>query len=102
MNNQVKLIDSEKVKVWFLNMFDDWNPGSTPSIFYQQLENGDFDPDTPPVPTIKPGELVSIKSKPEYGTFVVEGLRAQIIPTATNMVVSRKVIVDLGDLEVVE
>lgn len=62
MNNQVKLIDSQKVKSWFLDMFDDWHPGSAPSLFFHQLEKGDFDPDTP---IIKPGDRVEHK---RYGT----------------------------------
>ena len=55
MNNQVKLIDADKVLQWAAEMkfegriIDYWG-------FSHEISAGTFDPDTPPVPTIKPGD----------------------------------------------
>lgn len=102
MNNQVKLIDQSKVDAYIEYCQRTGDGSDELYMLQQEMKAGKFDPDTPPVPTIKPGELVSIKSKPEYGTFGVESLRARIIPTANNSPINRAMIWELDDLEVVE
>ena len=54
MNNQVKLIDSSKI-LWELAL-----QGFATDDLKRKVNEGAFDPDTPPVPTIKPGDKVRI------------------------------------------
>lgn len=59
MNNQVKLIDADKVLEWAAEMkfegriIDYWG-------FSHEISAGKFDPDTSPAHTIKPGDKVRI------------------------------------------
>lgn len=90
MNNQVKqLIDKETFVNFLKSEINNWSGSDmyasvrVDSLKWviNRIENNNAQVgliDTPPVPTIKPLELVRIKSKPEYGTFVVERLRRRL------------------------
>lgn len=67
MNNQVKLIDADKVFRWAELCVI---PVRAEDI-RRAYELGLFDPDTPPVPTIKPGDKVRSFSKPGLGIGIV-------------------------------
>ncbi|MNK69757.1 hypothetical protein D3C87_891530 [compost metagenome] len=96
-----RLIDSDKVTQWIHDQETScWNISSY--TFMLALKDGTFAPDPIPLPTIKPGDLVRIKTTPEYGTFIAERVTARIIPTANNNVLSNILVVPIGDLEVVE
>lgn len=62
MNNQVKLVDAEKLKMWILQndaaeaFMESVDSSDAFSNLCFAIDNGAFDPDTPPVPTIKPGD----------------------------------------------
>lgn len=65
MNNQVKLIDADKLLKWLEESPEAakfWITRVEPIEKYDLIEDaigmGMFDPDTPPVPTIKPGDRV--------------------------------------------
>jgi|GEM_PF-4283510 len=70
MNNQVKLIDAEKLKMWILQndaaeaFMESVDSSDAFSNLCFAIDNGAFDPDNPPVPTIKPGDKVR---HPYYG-----------------------------------
>lgn len=90
MNNQVKLIDADKLlkwleeseSNWYSRKYGEYGEGHVKaySNVADAVESGDFDPDTPPVPTIKPGdkvrhkiygigELIWISDNQNYGLF---------------------------------
>ncbi|OMF70489.1 hypothetical protein [Paenibacillus glucanolyticus] len=59
MNNQVKLIDADKLRIWLAKrMHHPRIYGDPFKCVLDAMLNGEFDPDTPPVPTIKPGDGV--------------------------------------------
>jgi hypothetical protein len=68
MNNQVKLIDENKLLEWINTMYNKKLPDELKEyrdgrqvvldLLEIQIKSGRFAPDTPPVPTIKPGDKV--------------------------------------------
>lgn len=107
MNNQVKLIDQAKLLEWL----EDQKENSTmlyESIILSKIERAVLDGkfDTPPVPTIKPGDKVKYtgwKFKDEVDTAIVDHLRVQALATYAVIESGKKYyIVPLNHLEVVE
>jgi hypothetical protein len=81
MNNQVKLIDAGKLQVWIDAEFEKRFPNdvygyadgrqSILDRLEQKVNEGLFDPDTPPVPTIKPGDKVRHKEREMKNGMVI-------------------------------
>ena len=85
MNNQVKLIEADKVLSWLSGRMS--GTGSDDKYYayesvQEAIESGEFDPDTPPVPTIKPGDKVRYKSTDlgigEVMSISMTGVRANV------------------------
>ena len=58
MNNQVKLIDADKVLSWLserMSLTGNDDAYHAYEWMNEAVESGEFDPDTPPVPTLKAG-----------------------------------------------
>lgn len=56
MNNQVKLIDQNKVDAYIEQRQRSGDGSEELWMLQQEMRAGTFDPDTPLVPTIKPGD----------------------------------------------
>jgi hypothetical protein len=67
MNNQVKLIDTEKTLEWFIQHLDPFHV----ERFREAINRGILAPDTPPVPTIKPGDKVRHKEREMKNGMVI-------------------------------
>lgn len=91
MNNQVKLIDADKI-LWELAL-----QGFMTDDIKRKIDAGEFDPDTPPVPTIKPGDKVRHKRLGESIVRVV--VNDDVAEVAIGMVCYY---VEIRDLEGVE
>ncbi|MYX21972.1 hypothetical protein GTY77_18180 [Streptomyces sp. SID8380] len=94
MNNQVKLLDAEKLLSWLSERMS--GSGSDDRYYafewvHEAVESGEFDPDTPPVPTIKPGDSAT-QNQTEFEeddevTHKVHGQGRLICTTSTGIAV---------------
>jgi hypothetical protein len=90
MNNQVKLIDADKTLEWFIQHLDHFHV----ERFQEAINRGILAPDTPPVPTIKPGDKMIHSDLGE--------VRIMDTPTVKVLKDKEEYEVFLDDLEVVE
>ncbi|MGC6586558.1 hypothetical protein ACPV3A_16520 [Paenibacillus sp. Dod16] len=83
MNNQVKLIDADKLRIWLAKrMHHPRIYGDPFKCVLDAMLNGEFDPDTPPVPTIKPGDKVyhkRFKAQGKVKKISASGKRAYVV-----------------------
>jgi len=97
MNNKVKPTDTQKLLDWIaLNEKEYYDTKDVFNALERAIESGVLAIDTPPVPTIKPGDKV-IHSDLGEGTAV--GYGEQVIEISTN---KGNFDVSVKDLEVVE
>lgn len=100
MNNRVKLIDQNKVDAYIEQRQRSGDGSEELWMLQEEMKAGKFDPDTQPVPTIKPGDNVyhnRFKARGEVKKISASGKRAFVIwPGCAPSYV------DIKNLEVVE
>ncbi len=101
MNNQTQLMDKEKFLKWLDGeeaacLWEGPEGLLKYDMLVEAINSGEFAPDTPPVPTIKPGDKAR---HPDLGEVVVQWVGDNIAEVAVGMA---HYDVSLKDLEVVE